>query len=162
MMNGIYLLLGSNQGERYSNLSLAGEQIIARAGPIEKRSSIYETEAWGKTDQPLFLNQALKILTPLKPAQLLSALQIIEHQLGRERKEKWGPRTIDIDILLYDDLITSDDHLTLPHPGIQHRKFVLIPLSEIAGDFVHPLLNKSINELSISCVDPLNVYLFEL
>ncbi len=160
MNKNIFLLLGSNLGDRQRNLLLAKRSIEALAGKIIMQSSIYETEAWGKTDQEAFLNQVIEIDSQYTPQVLLSLLLRIEIDLGRERKEKWGPRIIDLDILFCGDEIISTTDLTLPHPAIAERRFTLIPLVEIAPNFIHPKLKKSCRQLLEECQDLLEVKLF--
>lgn len=130
-MNGIYLGLGTNLGNRHENLNQALSLINVKIGKVIKKSSIHETKAWGKTNQPDFLNMVIQIETDLIPHELLSCCISIENQLGRVRKEKWGERIIDIDILYYNNLKISEDNLTIPHPFIEERDFVLIPLKEL-------------------------------
>ena len=156
-MNQTYLLIGGNLGNRQKNLEKAKELIVANAGQVGKTSSLYETEAWGMRDQPAFLNQVLFLFTKLDPRQLLSTILDIEHQMGRERTQKFGPRAIDIDILFYNDAIIDEPGLTIPHPQLHLRKFTLEPLYEIAPSFIHPVLNKSISDLLEDCPDPLAV-----
>lgn len=156
-MNDVYLLTGGNMGNRFTNLQDAHEKIERQAGVTIKKSAIYETAAWGLTAQNPFLNQVLLISTALNAKELLSTLLNIEQQLGRKRMEKMGPRTIDIDILFYNHEIVSSPHLTIPHPQIANRRFVLIPLNEIAPDFVHPVLQKTLVELLHDCTDQLEV-----
>ena len=157
-MKGIYLLLGSNLGDRRKKLSDAGELINKQAGEIIKYSGVYETEAWGKTSQPAFLNQVIEISSQLSANQLLSTLQQIEDKLGRVRRDKWGERLIDIDVLYFGHTILIEDHLSIPHPEIPSRRFTLVPLVEIAPDFIHPLLMKSNSALLEECKDELTVY----
>jgi 2-amino-4-hydroxy-6-hydroxymethyldihydropteridine diphosphokinase len=154
-MNKVYLSLGSNEGHRQQWLELAIAAIADRCGSITKQSSIYETAAWGIEDQPGFLNMALEVDTELGPEAVLGVIQQIELELGRQRVVKWGQRTLDIDILLYNHEIIRDAHLSIPHPYLHERRFTLEPLSEIAGDYVHPILNKSISVLLEECADPL-------
>ena len=156
-MNQTYLLIGSNLGNRQKNLENAKELIAAKAGQVGKSSSLYETEAWGMRDQPAFLNQVLVLFTKLDPRQLLSTILDIEHQMGRERTQKFGPRAIDIDILFYNEAIIDEPGLTIPHPQLHLRKFTLEPLHEIAPAFIHPVLHKSITDLLKECPDPLAV-----
>lgn len=156
-MNTVYLLLGSNEGKREDWLNKATDLLQQSCGRIIARSAIYETAAWGKEDQPDFLNMAIAIETSLTPAEVLKQTQLIEQHLGRQRTEKWGQRTLDIDILFYDDAVISEPGLTIPHPYIQQRRFALIPLAEIAPLLVHPLLHKTVTQLLSDCPDPLEV-----
>lgn len=153
----VFLLLGSNLGDRKSNLEKASGLIEKRIGIIRQRSSLFETKAWGKTDQPDFINQVLIVETKLSPHILLKSALAIEKEMGRIRTEKWGARLIDIDLLYYGKQILHTDSLTLPHPGIAQRRFVLEPLTELLPDFIHPLLNKSHRQLLIECTDTLSV-----
>lgn len=156
-MNNVYLLTGGNIGDRVLNLNNAREQIEKQVGIVLKQSVVYETAAWGVTNQNSFLNQVLLVQTSLPPEELLQTLLHIEQQLGRKRIEKMGPRTIDIDILFYNSEIISSPHLTIPHPQIANRRFVLTPLNEIAPGFVHPVLQKTITQLLKICPDQLEV-----
>ncbi len=156
-MNKAYLLIGGNLGNRSKNLNEAKERIARECGKIIKQSSLYETAAWGKTDQSAFLNQALVLQTELMPAELMKKLLDIEEQMGRQRKEKNDPRIIDIDILFFDNEILDTKFLTLPHPQIQNRRFALVPLKEIAQDLVHPIFKKTISTLLEECPDKLDV-----
>jgi len=156
-MNTAWLLTGSNMGKREDYLSAAKREIAFQCGTVLKQSSIYETAAWGKTDQPAFLNQALEIMTPLNARQLIRRLLKIEKQLGRIREEKYGPRLIDIDILMYGDEIHQYELLKLPHPELPNRRFALLPLAEIAGDVIHPVLQQSVSSLLADCPDTLEV-----
>ena len=128
---------------------------IAGFATVVRCSSVYATEAWGKTDQPQFLNQVIEVDTKLDPHALLDKILATEKILGRSRKERWGPRTIDIDILLYGNHVLNTPSLRVPHPELQNRKFTLAPLREIAPDLVHPTLNKTVAELDDTCPDPL-------
>ncbi len=152
-MHTIYLLLGSNLGDRKATLNATRIEVTEHVGVITKASHVFETAPWGKTDQQSFFNQALQVTTELKPKEVLRAIQKIEAAAGRQRTEHWGPRTLDIDILLYDDLILDTRDLTVPHPRMKERRFVLAPLSEIAGDVIHPVLKMPISELLIGCPD---------
>lgn len=154
-MNKVYLSLGSNEGDRRLWLELATTAIADRCGTITRQSSVYETAAWGIEDQPGFLNMAVEVSTEQGPNEVLGVIQQIELELGRQRVIKWGQRTLDIDILLYNREIIREDHLSIPHPYLQERRFTLEPLSEIAGDYIHPALNKSIAVLLEECTDPL-------
>ena len=159
-MNQAYLVTGTNIGNRSSNLAAANELIKQNCGEIIRCSSIYETEPWGNTNQSSFLNQALCINTALDPANLLSCLLSIEKKLGRVRKEKYGPRIIDIDIIFYNQEVIDESKLQIPHPEMQHRLFVLFPLSEIASEFIHPVFNITIREMLEQCNDQLTVKKF--
>ncbi|AHF16993.1 2-amino-4-hydroxy-6-hydroxymethyldihydropteridine diphosphokinase [Niabella soli] len=152
-MNPAYLLIGGNLGNRQENLGRARRHIEKEAGAIIKRSAIYETAAWGLTDQPDFYNQALRIETTLTPEQLMTVILKIETTMGRIRQERYGPRIIDIDILFYGAIVCDTPAVTIPHPRITERRFVLAPLEEIAPDLIHPQLNKSIHELLAATTD---------
>jgi 2-amino-4-hydroxy-6-hydroxymethyldihydropteridine diphosphokinase len=156
-MNKAYLLTGGNMGNREKNLATAKRLITERAGKVTRASALYETAAWGKTDQPSFYNQALEVETSIPPKDLLNLLLEIEKKLGRQRDEKYGPRIIDIDILLYGDQICNDPQLQIPHPELQNRRFALTPLAEIGPGLVHPVFKKSITELLAICTDTLEV-----
>jgi len=159
-MNISYLLIGGNQGDRPARLAAATDHITEAGGHILLASGLYETAAWGKTDQPDFLNQALKVNTfQNAPAWLLTLLDI-EERMGRRRAEKYSPRIIDIDILFFNNSILREPGLTIPHPEIQHRRFALTPLEEIAPFFIHPVLHKTIRQLLAECTDPLAVKRF--
>jgi 2-amino-4-hydroxy-6-hydroxymethyldihydropteridine diphosphokinase len=153
MLSKVCLSLGSNLGEREVLLRKAVELIGENIGEVLAVSSIYETLPWGKTDQPNFLNLALVVITELSPEEVLTKTQFIENQLGKDKKEHWGARLIDIDIVLFEDKIIDTPHLKIPHPYLHERTFVLEPLAEIAPDFVHPILGKTIEELLLSCRD---------
>jgi 2-amino-4-hydroxy-6-hydroxymethyldihydropteridine diphosphokinase len=156
-MNRSYLLIGGNEGDRLTQLATARAHISAAAGVIAKASALYETAPWGKSDQAWFLNQALELETPLDAASLLVLLLGIEEKMGRHRTVKYGARVIDIDILFFNDAIVREPGLLIPHPEIQHRRFVLAPLDEIASNYIHPVLNRSVGELLLACTDPLEV-----
>lgn len=154
----VYVGLGSNVGDRERNLFSAYGHIISTEGiqPL-KLSRFYETAPVGGPPQPMFLNAALGITTGLSSHQLLERFRYIENFMGRVRKEKWGPRTIDIDILLYGDEIVNDDQLKIPHPLMQARLFVLEPLVEIAPNVVHPVFKKTIFRLYKEAGVPLSI-----
>lgn len=158
MNNGIFLSLGTNLGDRNQHLATARTWIEAKAGKIIKESAVYQTAAWGKTDQPDFYNQVIEIESILSPEDLLRTTLGIEADMGRIRTEVWGARTIDIDILLYSDIIVEREHLSIPHPRMNNRKFTLIPLAEIAPEVIHPVAKKTIRELLAICTDSLNVF----
>jgi 2-amino-4-hydroxy-6-hydroxymethyldihydropteridine diphosphokinase len=144
-----YLGLGSNLGDRKDYINKAVSRLVSYPEIVLlKTSSIIETEPYGKTDQPFFLNCVMKIDTTLSAQKLLRLCLKTETNLGRIRNEKWGPRTIDIDILFYGTEIIEENDLIIPHPGIQERKFVLASLAELCPDLVHPVLNKRIKELN--------------
>jgi 2-amino-4-hydroxy-6-hydroxymethyldihydropteridine diphosphokinase len=151
-----YLLLGSNLGDRHQRLRDA-LTAIGLLGTITQVSSIYRSMAWGNMDQPDFLNATVELETALGPRQLLEAILGIEESMGRIRKEKWGSRVIDIDILFYDSIIIREDGLIIPHPEIQNRRFTLAPLAEIAPALKHPLTDESIETLLAKCNDALMV-----
>ena len=156
-MNKAYLLIGGNLGHRERNLSTAREFIEQYCGPVIQASSLYETAAWGKIDQPSFLNQALEIETGFTAEQLIKQVLEIEELMGRLRKEKYGPRIIDIDILLFNNEQYDLPFLKIPHPEMQNRRFALTPLAEIASDVQHPVFKKSIFQLLEECPDTLDV-----
>ena len=143
----VYIGLGSNVGDRHRNCLTAIELLRQNGLLIAKQSSMHETEPWGVTDQPEFVNMTVETETDLAPIKLLEVLKKIEKDMGRQDTMKWGPRIIDLDILLYDDIIMKTDSLTIPHSLMHERAFVLRPLSEIAGNFIHPVLKKSITDL---------------
>ena len=159
-MNTAYLLIGGNLGNRKENLLKAIDLIKEQCGTLAKSSSIYETAAWGMTEQPSFLNQALEISTSLNAKQLMRKILKIETMMGRVRKDKFGPRTIDIDILFYENEIHDLLFLKIPHPELQNRRFVLVPLAEINSELQHPVLKKTIAELLEECPDNLDVKKF--
>lgn len=156
-MNNVYLLTGGNLGNRLVNLKNAFNLIDELAGTVIKSSSIYETAAWGQIDQPSFLNQVLLCTTQLTAEQVLQTILLIEEKMGRKRIEKMGPRIIDIDILFYNDEVIDLPELKVPHPEIANRRFVLEPLHEIASDYIHPVLKRSIADLLNACTDALEV-----
>ncbi|TDH26536.1 2-amino-4-hydroxy-6-hydroxymethyldihydropteridine diphosphokinase [Segetibacter sp. 3557_3] len=156
-MARVYLLIGGNMGERELNLKAARTMIAGAVGEILSASAVYETEAWGITDQPLFLNQAILVESQYDPQHILENILSIETRIGRKRVQKFGPRTIDIDILFYDNLVLNSSSLTIPHPEMQNRRFALAPLYEIAASLQHPVLNKTIAQLFDECPDKLVV-----
>ena len=156
-MNQAYLSLGSNEGDRALWMQKAMTLIAAKCGKVTTRSSVYETAAWGITTQPDFLNLVLTLETKLSPETLLGKILGIEQMLGRHRTIKWGPRTIDIDILFFNSDVINTSELIIPHPFLHERRFILTPLAEIAPLYVHPLLQKTILELLAECPDKLEV-----
>ena len=162
-MNVTYLCLGGNIGDREKTLKLALFKINEQVGCIDAKSSIYETEAWGVDNQQTYLNQCIKVKTHLNPIELINTLLSIEQRLGRKRvvNEVYEPRTIDIDIIFYNQEIIDSEQLNVPHPRLHLRKFVLIPLNEICSNYLHPLLNKTIFNLLSTCEDQSEVKLFK-
>ncbi|MFV0605676.1 MAG: 2-amino-4-hydroxy-6-hydroxymethyldihydropteridine diphosphokinase [Niabella sp.] len=152
-MNKVFILIGGNLGNRLQNLQTAVILIERIVGPIKKISSIYETAPWGVDGQPNYYNQVLEISSGLQAEQIMNLLLKIEEQMGRVRIEKYGSRIIDLDILFFNDAIICTDNLTIPHPRIQDRRFVLQPMAEIAGQFVHPLLKQTIQSLLLHTPD---------
>ncbi|MBT3321982.1 MAG: 2-amino-4-hydroxy-6-hydroxymethyldihydropteridine diphosphokinase [Anaerolineae bacterium] len=159
-MKRVFIALGTNLGDRLDNLRKA----IASFSPelqIIRESAIYETPPWGYEDQPAFLNMVIEAKTRLEPDSLLSYLQEKEKSLGRVKNFRNGPRQIDLDILFYDNLILNEEKLTIPHPQLHKRAFVLVPLAEIAPAFKHPLLGKKIktflHDVDISEITPFSV-----
>ena len=156
-MNNIFLLLGSNLGDRRSWLQQAIQHIETEIGPVSKASGIYETQSWGKTDEPEYLNQVVLLQTALSAQTVLEKILAIELLMGRVREEKWGSRIIDIDILFYNSEIINKPGLHVPHPELHNRRFTLEPLAEIAPLFIHPVLNKTILQLKNELNDELIV-----
>jgi 2-amino-4-hydroxy-6-hydroxymethyldihydropteridine diphosphokinase len=156
-MINVFLLLGSNLGERNLFLHSAIEHIEHEIAPVVKKSAIYETQSWGKTDLPDYLNQVVMLQTELSAQQVLDKILNIEIEMGRKREEKWGSRIIDIDILFYGSEIINEPNLTIPHPELHKRRFTLEPLEMLVPDFVHPILNKSISALKNELKDNLIV-----
>jgi 2-amino-4-hydroxy-6-hydroxymethyldihydropteridine diphosphokinase len=157
MQNTCYLLLGSNMGNSKQMLARASAYLAKKAGQVLRQSKLYSTAAWGNTEQPDFLNQVLVIQTQLDAPTLLKTILAIEKQMGRVRTVKNAPRTIDIDILFFNKQVIQQPDLVVPHPHIPNRRFVLVPLNEIAPAFVHPVLQKNIHQLLLQCTDPLAV-----
>lgn len=145
-MPQVYLSLGTNLGERLDNLATA-RAMLSPDVRVEKLSSVYETAPWGYSDQANFYNQVLLGKTMLTPLRLLNKLKRIEKMMGREQTFRYGPRVIDLDILFYESRIINTKRLQIPHPRLQERAFVLVPLVEIAPDFVHPQLGLTVQAL---------------
>ena len=156
-MQSVFLLLGSNLGDRESFLKTAIERTAAAIAPVLQRSSVYETQSWGKSGEPDYLNQVIWLSTDLSARAVLEKIQAIEEDLGRHREEKWGSRTIDIDILFYGADIINEPGLQVPHPELHKRRFTLEPLAEIAPYLVHPVLEKNILMLKSELNDDLHV-----
>lgn len=155
-----YLLLGTNMGDRAALLIQARREIAREIGALRCVSSIFETEAWGNTDQPNYLNQVVLAATPLKPLRLLEKINRIEKRMGRIRVSKWDSRLIDIDILYYGDQVIDEANLQIPHPHLPSRRFALVPMQEIAPEFTHPLSGATTTELLAQTSDKLAVRLF--
>lgn len=152
-MNGKYLLLGSNLGDKHENIKSALWLLSEKAGRVVSLSSVYKTSSWGNTDQPDYLNQVIRIETSLAPEKLMKEILAIENKLGRTRSKKWESRLIDIDILYYDNLILENGDLQIPHPRIPFRKFTLVPLTELAPDETHPVLGMTQKQLLSKTTD---------
>jgi len=157
----VYLLFGSNLGERTANIANAITQLENQGLQLLQLSSLYDTEPWGNTHQASFLNQAAEFDTGLSPQALMKTILKVEQEMGRTRTAKWEPRIIDIDILFYGNLIVEEKDLKIPHPEVEKRKFALAPMAEIAPHFLHPRLKKSIRLLLSECSDKLSVNFFQ-
>ena len=142
----VFIALGSNLGDRLANLQAAIQSLPPAVRPLEQ-SPVYETAPWGYTDQPDFLNQVVKATTDLSPEQLLTYLKSLEAKLGRSATFRYGPRLIDLDILLYDNLVLETPRLSIPHPRLAERAFVLFPLADLAPDVQHPVTGKTVRQM---------------
>ncbi|HSC52407.1 MAG TPA: 2-amino-4-hydroxy-6-hydroxymethyldihydropteridine diphosphokinase [Phnomibacter sp.] len=156
-MNQVYLLTGGNMGNRSAVMADAIDRIAQKVGQVKASSALYETMAWGINDQPAFLNQVLLVHTSLSATQILETILEIEHEMGRKRMERYGPRIIDIDILLFNHEVINLPQLTVPHPFLHQRRFTLVPLAELAAEYTHPVLHQTIEELLANCIDTLDV-----
>ena len=156
-MNKIYLLLGSNMGNSQKLLNKAIMMIEKKIGNVLRRSGLYQTAAWGKTDQPDFLNQVVIAETTLTAAETMQAILKIESTMGRIRTKKNAPRIIDIDILFFNKAIINEKDLSIPHPAIHLRRFVLVPLNELSPNFIHPVFRETNHQLLLKCPDKLDV-----
>jgi 2-amino-4-hydroxy-6-hydroxymethyldihydropteridine diphosphokinase len=158
MKHIVYIALGTNLGDRSTNLRVAIEAMPPEIHVLAE-SHVYETPPWGYEDQPAFLNMVIKAETELGPEALLKYLKQLEVELGREQNFRWGPRLIDLDILFYDDLTLDSPPLVIPHPRLQERAFVLVPLADVAAKYMHPLLRKRVwellQEVDVSGIKPL-------
>lgn len=155
-MHTAFLLLGSNLGDRHAHLALAKAR-LAEFGELEIVSRSYSTDPWGIPDQPAFLNQAVRLRTSLGPEALLQKIKEMEAAIGRTGTRRWGPREIDADILVMDELEHQSDTLTIPHPRLSERRFALVPLAEIAPDLQVPGTGTDVKTLLNNCSDPLTV-----
>jgi 2-amino-4-hydroxy-6-hydroxymethyldihydropteridine diphosphokinase len=156
-MNGIYIIIGGNLGDRLALIEDCKHKIEKEIGIISRSSSIYESASWGETDNPNYLNQVLYIESNFSAKEVLEKALEIEKELGRTRDKKWESRLIDIDILFFNEEIIDEKNLKIPHPHLQNRKFVLVPLNEIASEFIHPVFKKSVSYLLSICQDKLKV-----
>lgn len=147
MMKTAFIGCGSNLGEREVQLRRAQEWVNAEVGKVVSTSRLYQTSPWGNIDQPDYLNQVWQITTVLDPFRLMQYLLELEQRANRKRIQRWGARTLDLDLLFYEDYIIRTEVLQLPHPRLHERNFVLIPMEEIAADWMHPVLKKTIAEL---------------
>ena len=157
------ILIGSNQGQRELIISQSIKMLAERCGEVLLVSSLYETEPWGFIAEQNFLNQVVALDTEMNPYDLLRELMMIEKELGRKRHDVEGyeSRPIDLDILYYDDIIINDEDLILPHPRLHKRRFALMPLCDIAADFIHPVFKRSNRELLNECEDTSEVKLYK-
>jgi 2-amino-4-hydroxy-6-hydroxymethyldihydropteridine diphosphokinase len=158
MATKIHLLIGSNMGDRKAYLAQAIAEIGQKIGNVTEKSRLYETQAWGLTNQADFMNQAIAVETTLSPQETLKKILAIETDMGRIRTEKWAERPIDIDILLFANMIIEEPELQIPHPRLPERNFALVPLMEIAGETEHPFLKMTIEDIYFESPDTLDVF----
>lgn len=156
-MNTVFLITGGNIGDKRKNLETASALISERVGKIIKSSKIYETDAWGITDQPAFYNQVHIVKSDFSAREVLDKILMIEEEMGRKRTVKNAARIIDIDILLFNEERVNEKNLVIPHPQISNRRFVLLPLSELAPHMIHPVFKKSFHQLLLQTEDQLKV-----
>lgn len=159
-MEDIYLITGSNQGERWETLMAAKAELEEGVGPLVAESAVYETAPWGKTDQPAFLNQVLHFRASILPADLLQLCLRIERKHGRKRRVQWDARTLDIDILFFGQQVIIEEDLIVPHPHLHERRFVLEPMNSLASEWIHPVMNLSVRRLLELCNDKLPVHVY--
>ncbi|WP_339706864.1 2-amino-4-hydroxy-6-hydroxymethyldihydropteridine diphosphokinase [Algoriphagus aquimarinus] len=160
MFEKAVLIVGGNKGDRNALLKAAVEA-VSELGEMTLRSKVYETEAWGGVAKGPFLNQVVEIKTAYSPSEFLAFIQQIETNLGRKRDEHWGDRTMDIDIIYFEDRVIDTPELQIPHPFIRERKFVLVPLAEVLPEFIHPVLGKSSQQILEECEDKSEVWELE-
>lgn len=160
MTNKAYLLIGGNIGDREANLQQARAGLERTCGRLTAQSALYQTAAWGLHNQAPFLNQAVALETALTADELLRRILAVEASLGRKRDVKYGPRTVDIDVIFFGDAVVKTEGLTVPHPHLQARRFVLVPLQEIAPDLLHPVFKQTVTQLLDACPDNLAVQKF--
>lgn len=161
-MNKCWLLMGGNMGDRVAFINSAQNQINNQIGKVISESKLYESEAWGLENQQNFLNKVIIVESDLSAIDILNKCLEIEVSLGRERLEKWAERKIDIDILYFAEETVNESHLTIPHPEIQNRRFVLVPLCEISPDYIHPIFNQDNSNLLEKCKDELKVWEYDI
>lgn len=158
MSHTVYIALGTNIGDRAENMQQALKELESIM-QVEERSPIYETPPWGLVDQPDFLNQVVRGETELSPVELIKALKEIESEMGRVPTIRYGPRLIDLDLLLYDDLVFETEKLSIPHPRMRGRAFVLVPLADLAPEIIHPVYGETVIEM-LAEVDPAGIHVY--
>jgi 2-amino-4-hydroxy-6-hydroxymethyldihydropteridine diphosphokinase len=158
MSHTVYIALGTNIGDRAENMQQALKKLESIM-QVEERSPIYETPPWGLVDQPDFLNQVVRGETELSPVELIKALKEIEAEMGRVPTIRYGPRLIDLDLLFYDDLVFETEKLSIPHPRMRGRAFVLVPLADLAPEIIHPVYGETVIEM-LAEVDPAGIHVY--